>query len=196
MSLHRERGPMIEADLRALPTDCSIIAEGTPITPSVAPPTHALWLLPTPAVQRARLAARDLPEEVHRLYAALTEEIAAEVAAGGVKTLLVDGGRDAAATLALVEEAFADTLPGAPAARTRAERQALLRAGNRSVVDQCLAFFARPWAPGDPRHSVQSFACECGAPHCVAELELSVAAAARGTERTAAPLLAPGHRSR
>ncbi|MCX4745229.1 hypothetical protein OG455_06785 [Kitasatospora sp. NBC_01287] len=212
MSLHRERGPMIAADLRALPATGSTVAEGTPITPSVAPAARSLWLLPAPGVQQARLAARGLSPGARRLYTALTEEIAAEVAAAGARVLVVDGERDIDATLALVEVAFGPELATAPAARGRQERRALLRAGNRSVLDQYLGYFARPWALGDPLDAVAVFACECGAADYHAELELSIARAAEalaaaeaevaeaevavaeaGTT-TVARLLAPGHR--
>ncbi|MGF1428426.1 hypothetical protein [Kitasatospora sp. LaBMicrA B282] len=188
MSLHHERGAMVAADVRALPAGCSTIAEGTPITPAVASAGHALWLLPTARLQQARLAERGLSEGARRLYLALTEEIAAAVAAAGARTLPVDGERDPAATLALVEEVFADSLRDAPAARTRAERRALLREGNRDVLDQYRGYFARPWAPDGLRQAVAAFACECGAADCTAELRLPVTAAAGP-----APLLAPGH---
>lgn len=55
MSLHRERGPMTLDDLRALPTQPLIVAEGTQITPRIVPPNgSAVWLLPSLQTQRQR----------------------------------------------------------------------------------------------------------------------------------------------
>jgi hypothetical protein len=58
MSLHRERGPMVVDDLAALPAAPLVVAEGSVLAASaIADRSRALWLIPTPALQRARLAA-------------------------------------------------------------------------------------------------------------------------------------------
>ena len=59
MSLHRKRGPMILDDLRRLPESPLVVAEGSTVSPSgVADRSRAVWLLPSPEFQQARLADR------------------------------------------------------------------------------------------------------------------------------------------
>ncbi|WP_327679085.1 AAA family ATPase [Streptomyces sp. NBC_00467] len=188
MSLHRERGPMILDDLRALPPAPLTVAEGTPVTPSITGAgAAAVWLLPTPAVQEARLAERGLERGQRELYRFLVREIAEEVEAYGGATVVVDGSGSVEDTLAEVGKHLAAALAEGPVARTAAGRGELLRYANRAVVSQYLAFFARPWAQGDPRTTVLAFACECGADGCEENVRLAVAAFPRS------PVLAPGH---
>jgi hypothetical protein len=60
MSLHRERGPMVVDDLRAMPSSPLTVAEGTTVPPAlVAEPGRSVWLIPTPQLQQARLKERD-----------------------------------------------------------------------------------------------------------------------------------------
>jgi hypothetical protein len=185
MSLHRERGAMILDDLRALPAAPLTAVEGTPVTPAVAGES-AVWLLPTPEVQRARLAERRLPAGVRTLYLLLAREIAREVAERGGRVVAVDGGGDVAATVRAVEEVFGSALSDGPTATTAAQRRALLWDANAAIVAQHRAYAARPWAPADALLAVRAFACECGRAGCTAEVELPVGTAGR-------PVLAPGH---
>lgn len=197
MSLHRERGPMIADDVRALPVHPLTIAEGTPVTPSSSHPDRALWLLPTRRVQRERLLQRGLSprDGAFRLYCSLLTEIEAEVNAVGGQKLLVDGVRSAAETVAQVERAFAGPLADGPVAATAAERRALLRYGNRALVSQHEQFFARPWAPRQDVTAVQRFACECGDTRCTEDVAMPLAGFPQPPDPDSPPVLARGHNS-
>jgi hypothetical protein len=183
MSLHRERGPMIRDDVRALPAAPLTVVEGTPVTPEITG-DRAVWLLPTPSVLRSRLAGRDLPAGVRTLYELLAEEIGREVR--GHRTIVVDGRLDVDDTVAAVERCFAAALREGPTATTRTQRRALLHYANLAVVTQHRGYAARPWAPPGALTAVRQFACECGAADCRADIALPV-----GEYR--APVLAPGH---
>ncbi|MEV5975920.1 hypothetical protein [Streptomyces sp. NPDC052114] len=190
MSLHHERGPMIADDLRALPAAPLTVAEGTPVTPGVVGSCdRAVWLLPTPEVQRARLAERGLRPGVAALYKILLGEIEAQVARTGARVLPVDGRRSVAETVAEVEALLADVLAAGPVAGSAAERVRLLRYANRATVRQYEGFYARPWAVGCVADALASFVCECGSVGCAAQVELSPADFPEGRP----PLLAPGH---
>ncbi|MFI1396944.1 hypothetical protein [Streptomyces sp. NPDC020681] len=189
MSLHRERGPMIADDLRALPPVPLTIAEGTPVTPEVTGAgAHAVWLMPTHEVQKARLAERGLAQGPLELYRYLVREIEAQVQAYGGTRLDVDGSRSVADTVAEVEKHFAAVLEAGPKATAAAGRSRLLRYANQAVVSQYAAFAARPWAPGDARTTVLAFACECGRDGCEVDVVMAVADFPR-----AEPVLATGH---
>ena len=192
MSLHRERGPMVVDDVAQLPRSPLVVAEGSVVSPDVvaaglADRDRALWLLPTPELQRRRLAERAMPPGAVRLYTLTAMAIEEEVDACRAPVLAVDGARDVDATIAAVEEQFAAALAAGPCARTRNERRALLRAANADVVHQVRSFYARPWAEGDAEQVTRGFVCECGDTTCTASVDATVAAAA------AAPLIAPGH---
>lgn len=192
MSLHHERGPMIREDLQGLPAAPLTVAEGSTVTPSAAGTgDRSLWLLPSAAVQEERLRERGLAAGVSALYQALVEEIEREVREHGGRTVVVDGTRSVGATLAAVEDAFGAALRAGPTAASRAERQALLRYGNRAMVRQHEGFFARPWAPPDPRTKVYAFDCECGRADCTDQVDLPVGEFP--SDDTGPALLAPGH---
>lgn len=187
MSLHRERGPMLVDDVRALPASPLVVAEGTVVTPEVAgrlPGRAALWLLPTPELLEKRLAERELGPGPLALYRRLAEVIEDEVRAAGAPFLTVDGDTDVTVE---VERLWADATAGGLCAAGRAERRALLREANEATVGQYKGYFARPWARGDLRGVVATFSCECGATDCAAQLPCEV------LEFPADPLLAPGH---
>ena len=185
MSLHRERGPMILDDVRALPAVPLTVAEGTPVTPAVAG-EPAVWLLPTADVQRVRLADRGLPAGTRTLYRLLAQEIARDVAEHGSRAVMIDGRLTVDDAVAAVEDVFGAALREGPRAATTAERHALLREGNAAVVAQHRAYAARPWAPANAMTVVRAFACECGREVCAAEVDLPVGAAA-------GPVFAQGH---
>jgi hypothetical protein len=186
MSLHVERGPMIIDDVRALPQNPLVVAEGTTLPARLVPAERALWLLPTPEVRRQRLDERGLPGAARALYELLAERIEAEAAEAGVPVLPVDGSLGIDETLERVGRRFAAVLPP-PEATSRAERKALLREANLDVVRQVRGYFARPWAEGSAGDVVRSFACECGALRCVARVAATVATVAD------APVVEPGH---
>jgi hypothetical protein len=73
LSLHTERGPMVVDDLRLLPTLPVTVAEGSPISPAVvspriADPNRAVWLIPTPGFHRAQLQEQALSRGPYELY--------------------------------------------------------------------------------------------------------------------------------
>ena len=182
MSLHRERGAMIVDDVRALPDSPLTIVEGTPVTPEIAG-ERAVWLLPGIDVLERRLDERRTSRGHKALYLALASEIAEQV--GGARTLAAGGGVED--TVSRVEEIFAEAIAEGPVASTQDERRAMLRFANRAAVEQHLAFFARPWAPGDARTTVFGFACECGDTSCTDLVDRAIA------DFPDEPLLSPTH---
>lgn len=179
MSLHAERGSMVVDDLRRLPESPLIVAEGTPISPSlislgVADPARAVWFM------------RTRPKR-HGVHGVVAEAIEREIIEHAAPTLVVDESRGVDETVAAVEERFAEALAQGPCAKTPAERQALLRYANDAIVSQCLAYLARPWSTGDPETLVRAFVCECEDRECDALVELPIAALTQQRP------LAPGH---
>lgn len=187
-SLHHDRGPMVVDDIRRLPASPLVVAEGSVLSPALAERSHALWLLPTPAFQRAQLDERALPDGARALYLLLAETIERDARAHDVPVLEVDGSLSIEETVTAVEAHFAATLARGPRAATLAERRELLREANAAVVMQVRSFYARPWARGDAETVERAFLCECGDTGCSESVEATVAAAA------ARPLLAATHR--
>lgn len=188
MSLHHERGPMVVDDVRGLPHAPLVVAEGATVSAAlVAAPGRSVWLLPTADFQKARLRERD--GRALDLYLLLSHEIEREVRENDAPILAVDGSRSIDETVAAVEDLFAKALAHGPRAETPDARRALLREGNLAQVDQVRAFYARPWADGDPEATERLWICECGDPACTAGVRLTVGAAAAG------PALAPEHQS-
>ena len=182
MSLHAERWAMVADDLRLLPTEPLVVAEGTTVSPAVlaaelAERPRAVWLIPT----------RKFGPSGSRLSEVLAAEIAREVDEHAAPTLAVGGSRGIDELVAAVEERFAAALAQGPRAATQAERRTLLREANLAIVRQVRGYYARPWADGDADVIPREFVCECGGTGCVAGVELTVGAV------SAAPALAPGH---
>ncbi|MBL3806249.1 hypothetical protein ACWGSE_21120 [Streptomyces diastaticus] len=179
MSLHAERGAMIADDVRALGRGPLTVVEGTPVTPDTVPdPARAVWLMPSPELQRSRLAERGLPAGVHTLYTLLLADIAARVEAHGLAGRVVTVTPDATPsdTRTAAEALLAGALADGPVAATAAERQALRRAENEAVAAQYRAHLARPWTTGDPRTAPVTLTCECAEPKCTARLTLPLGA--------------------
>jgi hypothetical protein len=172
MSLHGERGSMVLADLAALPEAPLVVAEGTTLPAYAADPARSVWLLPTPDLQAAQLAARGLADGPARLYTALRKLITAEAAEHGLPTLTLDGSTGPEHTVRTVEALLAEPLRDGPHATDRAGRQQLLRERNRAAIDQVRGYHARPWAAGDPAEVVVDLACECGDPSCDRDVRL------------------------
>ncbi len=192
LSLHRERGPMVVDDVRALPPSPLVVAEGSTVpaaavSSGAADPARAVWLIPTPEFQRAQLQERALPAGPSRMFGLLRQVIEQEAREHGAPVLVVDGSLTLAETVAAVEERFAAALGAGPVATTVAERRVLLREANEAIVAQVRGFHSRPWASGDGESAVREFLCECGDPACQATQELPIAKAA------GRPVLAPGH---
>jgi hypothetical protein len=192
MSLHRERGAMVLADLRALPDAPLVVAEGSCLpawafSQGAADGSRAVWLMPSAAVQGARLAARGTAAGATRLYAALREVVAAEAVEHGMRTLVVDDATGAAAVTRTVETMLEPAIALGPRAHTAGERRALLREANAAVVAQVRGWATRPWADAEPGAVLCDAMCECGDPACEAGLRVAADVLA---ER---PALAPGH---
>ena len=115
---------MIE-DLLALPPDRNIIVEGFRplprlVTPIIASPHQAIWLLPTPEFRSKAFEARgtmwDIPNRTSDPQTALrnllardamfTEQLKKEAEAEGVATIAVDGSRSEDELLQVVKSHF------------------------------------------------------------------------------------------
>lgn len=185
MSLHAERGRMVLDDLAGLPAEPATIVEGTVLPASavvstLVPRDRVLWLLPTAEFQARALAAQGTTPT--RLVELLTARIAAEAA--GLPTLAI-GASDATVedVVVAVERRVASALRAGPHARDQDERRDLLRDANRALVEQVRAGARRAWGIASAEDVRRRFACECGDPSCVAELELAVAEAAASPVR-------------
>jgi len=188
LSLHRERGPMVVDDVLALPPSPLVVAEGSTLpTAVVQDRSRAVWLIPTPEFQRARLEERGLPRGARELYLLLGETIEREAREADAPMCVVDGERGIDATLAAVERHFTAALTEGPVAESVTERRALLRETNEAVVAQVRGYYARPWADGGPDEVVRRFLCECGDPGCDLSVEIRTGIA------DLTPVLAAGH---
>jgi hypothetical protein len=178
---------MVLDDLRGLPASPLIVAEGTVLAPALVPdPSRAVWLLPTPELQRERLEERDgQANRLYRLFATVIEE---EARRHGMPILSTDGSLGIEETVDAVERLFDTAIADGPRAESLAERRALLREANQAIVAQVRGYFARPWADGDADATLRAFLCECGDPSCDADVALPVGSVA------AEPAVAPRHR--
>jgi hypothetical protein len=188
MSLHLGRGSMIVDDLRQLPASPLIVSEGSPVSPTlVADRSRAVWLIPTLDFQRARLEERKLEPGPAALYRCVAAEIERQVREHDMTVLTVDGSRTLPEMVDAVEQHFADALAAGPHAANRDERSTLLREANSVTASQVRAYYARPWAEGDPAADIRAFACECGDRSCEADVQRAVGRFDDG------PVLALGH---
>ncbi|HZI35811.1 MAG TPA: hypothetical protein VFD61_08690 [Gaiellales bacterium] len=116
---------LVLEDLRTLPPDPPVLAEGFSLLPRlVAPllsgPRQAVWLLPTPEFRRAAFESRGstwtIPNKTSDPQRALanllardqlfTEQLRAQARAAGLQTVDVDGSLDVAESVARVGEAL------------------------------------------------------------------------------------------
>ena len=117
MSLHRERGPMVIDDVRALPSTPLIVAEGSTVPASVistglADHTHAIWLLPTPSFQREQFAEHGAGART--LYALLRNVVEQETREHDAPVLSVDGTRGIDEMTEEVDELFGGVIAKGP----------------------------------------------------------------------------------
>jgi hypothetical protein len=187
-----DRGPMIRADLLALPWPL-VVVEGALVRPDLATATgNAVWLMPSQEEQRARLEKRH-PEGVHHGYLWGWQLIRNQLdAAPDAATIVVDN-QTVSQTLAAVEKHFAECIAAGPTARTVRERQSLLRYANEVAVTHSLARAARADVPRDASTVIRTFDCECAEPTCDALVDLPVSDAAAALAAPPPALLAPGH---
>ncbi len=194
MALHRERGPMVVDDVRALPPSPLTVAEGTLVTPRVmGTEPHAVWLIPPAEIRSARLAARPYTSDDIEFALRNGRRLEQEVRETGARKLVPDPRATVDEIVAQIEEIFADILAKGPCATTREERRAMLRFGNAAIVTQHLTAFARPWSNVDARTAIRPFDCECGDPGCDAMVELAIADFPSQSDPGSPAVLAPGH---
>ncbi len=209
LDANAERCRLMLEDIEALPDSPLVVAEGTPLLPwlvadRVAGPGHAVWLVPSPEFQRARLLERPRIsfERTSDPERALENRVQREVAVGeliehgarerGFRVIRVDESRGLLEVAAEVEQAFGEAIAAGPRASTAAARFELRRRHNRQVHRQVSAYFSRVPGAGDPAASPVPFGCECGASGCLGRTSATLDAAAQAFAGDAR-LLADGH---
>jgi hypothetical protein len=188
VAVNEERCRLMVEDVEALPAAPLIVAEGTPLFPSLvgellADRDHGVWLLPTPAFQRARLEERPRTtfEGASDPIRALENRIQRELRVGelieeeangrGLHVLCVDETRDLAAVTAAVEAVFAEAIAAGPRAQTKTDRRGLRRDENLILFHQVSTYFERVPEVGVATTSPVEFGCECGITGCDATVE-------------------------
>jgi hypothetical protein len=176
----RERFRMILDDLGGLPTEPAIAAEGPHLLPElVAPlltrPDAAVWLLPTPRLQRGLLDARPSAGPGHTSDADLVKDKMTrrnELIADRIRSSALEHGL-AAVEIDAYEEAR-DALDqrlvppeSEPAPETVRE---LRRDENLMVLDQIKRYLASDEGPAEPANLVP-LSCECTRLGCVDRVE-------------------------
>ena len=130
IALYREEMEIIFDDLRTLPRDRPVLAEGAALMPAfldeiAIPHERTIWLVPTPAFQRAHYARRDWvkailaqcndPDQAWHNWMerdiGYGAEVSAQARARGRTLVTVDGSQSPDEVLAVVEAHFglADT---------------------------------------------------------------------------------------
>jgi hypothetical protein len=172
----RERFRMILDDLRGLPNEPAIVAEGPQLLPDlVAPllqrPDAAVWLLPTPRLQQGLLDLRPsaghghtsdadlVKEKMTRRNELLAERVRTSAHELGLAVVDIDAYEDATAALEQrLVSATSDLDPDAV--------RGLRRDENEMVVDQIRCYLASDEAPTEPAERFP-LSCECTRLGCV-----------------------------
>jgi hypothetical protein len=209
LEMNAERFRQMVEDVLDMPTLPLVVMEGTPLLPWLVEAhlesrQNAVWLIPTPEFQRARLLERPTttwaetsdPERAiaNRVKRELRVSEAIERAGRerGFTILQVDESRDLTSMQAAVEDAFAPVLARGPRAATEAERRAMRRAENETVLRQVRTYLERVPAAGSPESSAYPFSCECGSSGCGAQPVVTIAQYERVLEGGEL-LVAPDH---
>jgi hypothetical protein len=173
-------------DLPSFPPQPAVLVEGPQVVPDLLPDgARALFLVPTPEFQRAKLSGRPMPSSdpaqalanrlvKDRLYADRVAELAREC---GYTVILVDGTRSPEEVRAQAEEEFRSFL----AASEPVDLPAVRRWENEKIARNVRACAAS----GDPRTNRETtipFACECGRLGCCERAQLTLAAFDAGVE--------------
>lgn len=183
-----DRGPMIRDDLAGLPFGVSVVVEGAQLTPAmVGGAANALWLMPSLEEQRARLRRRN-PEVSHDGMVWGWHLIQGQLEGADVDVLEVDG-QSVAETVAAVEARFGAAVRGARGARTVEERRAVIRYGNRRIVEQVAESPKAGAGAGAGVGLRRVFDCECGRAGCGEFVEATVGEARRVVEQEPAGVL-------
>lgn len=125
LAFYDEEFALILDDLRALPTDRPVIAEGAALLPALVAGLgvareQAIWIVPTEAFQRQHYAQRDWrhdilrectdPEQAWQNWmardAGFAREVAADADRRGYRILTTDGSQSLEAMLGIVERHF------------------------------------------------------------------------------------------
>lgn len=190
-----DRGPLIREDLdhlaRRRPA-VGVIVEGALVAPDFAPLDRSVWLMPSVDEQRRRLVERSgSPTIDHGLlhgHALICDQLTGTSA----NVIHVDG-QTPQETVDAVEAALAGALAALPSARTTAERQQVIRFGNRSLADQLGDSIAHGWIDPELDRRPRSFDCECGEPGCTAVVQLRPGEAIAVVEHPAGAIRADAH---
>jgi len=184
LNLDFERGPMTVDDLRRLPPEPLVVADGSTVLPELVARGNALsdravWLVPTFERHRSFHESNGMAHLVEYRWLVI-QEVERQAAAYDVNVLRVDDSLGPDEALAAVETLFADAIAAGPRAETRAERRALLEYANDAMVAQARGFLSRPWSTGDEETFIRPFRCECDDPECEAVVPIPVAEYAAG----------------
>jgi hypothetical protein len=191
LAANAERCALMLEDLGRLPAAPAIVAEGTPLLPTLvaavsADASRALWLIPSPEFERRALEARPTtsfdatsdPQRARenriRRELAVAAEIERQARERGFHVVRVDGTRDLPTVQRVVEDTFADALARLPRATTPEERFAIRRGENATVYAQLSTYLDRVPAAGTRDEVTFPFACECGRSDDVETRELSI----------------------
>ena len=179
----RHRFRLVLEDLRELPDAPGAIVEGPQLFPTsvsavLRAPDQALFVLPDPAEQRERLLARGPMLNVSDGAAARTKATARDLMISELyqreardlrlRALVVDRPLDE--MIELAAEHFAPALERLPRDGDLRE----VRRFENDVLAAQVRLYVESLLPTVPEDRPLLFACECGAPGCVDEIELTV----------------------
>ena len=211
LDISARRGELIIQDLQQQPPTQPIVAEGTPLRPSVindvvAGPQYAVWIVPTPAAEERNLRGRGgnsyaltsdpARAETNRIAREILvgERIAQEANELGMHVIRADEEMTLDQVIAAVEVYFAPLLSSLPLAKTNSDRHELRRAENAAMLEHLKDFLEEMPSVGTPATYVGRFVCECGWPGETEHVDMSLTDFEK-LLRTGQTLVAPGHRS-
>jgi hypothetical protein len=210
LQMNADRFRLMLEDLRGFRPAPLTVAEGTPLLPwlvadVLASRDHAVWLLPSPDLERVLLAQRpttsfdvtsDPPRAAEnrlRRELLVAEAIGRGARERGLRTIVVDRSRSLEDMRTKCALLFAPLIARGPRATTTYDRQALRRDQNGHVLNQLLTYLERVPAAGLPNSVEYPFSCECGRSGCHEEVRLPVSNY-KLLVKAAAPLTHPSHR--
>jgi predicted transcriptional regulator len=188
-----DRSGMVLDDVRALPDEPAIVAEGTNVTPSMVPgPSLAIWLTAEPAIRARRSRQRGWGAAGDEADLIQERQLTAEL--DQAAAIVIDTGNHAepGETVTHIEVIAATWIATRPTAQSRRERQALIRDGNAAIVAQYRDGMAR--SGNTAGYSlVRTYDCECGDLRCTALVERNLGSLPEPFTPSAEPILAPAH---